>query len=101
MSRESRRDRERLERRHEGGEGAERGASASGATSGAKDRERSRTSPPQYVREVRGELRRVHWPNRRELAQYSAVVLVAVILLTAYIFAIDQLFGQIVLWIFA
>lgn len=97
MSRESRRDRERLERQ-QGGEGAQRGASES---AGASKSDRSRTSPPQFLREVRGELRRVHWPNRRELAQYSAVVLIAVALLTTYIFGIDQLFGQIVLWIFA
>lgn len=59
-----------------------------------------RTSPGQYVREVRSELKRVHWPSRREVTQYSIVVLIAVSLLTAYIFGLDQLFGQFVFWIF-
>lgn len=59
-----------------------------------------RTGVRQYVREVRSELKRVHWPSRREVTSYSIVVLVAVSLLTAYIFGLDQLFGQFVFWIF-
>jgi preprotein translocase subunit SecE len=59
-----------------------------------------RTSVAQYLREVRSELKRVHWPSRREVTQYSIVVLVAVSLLTAYIFGLDQMFGQFVFWIF-
>jgi preprotein translocase subunit SecE len=61
---------------------------------------RGRTGPRQYVREVRSELKRVHWPSRRELMQYTLVVLIAVSLLTVYIFGLDQLFGQVVFWIF-
>ena len=53
-----------------------------------------------FLREVRGELRRVHWPSRSEVASYSLVVLVAVTLLTALVFAFDQAFGSLVLWIF-
>jgi preprotein translocase subunit SecE len=49
---------------------------------------------------VRGELKRVQWPNRREVTSYSIVVLVAVTIITAYIFAVDQAFGQFVLRIF-
>jgi preprotein translocase SecE subunit len=41
-------------------------------------------------------MRRVAWPSRRELFSYSLVVLVAVSLITAYIFAVDQAFGQFV-----
>ena len=59
-----------------------------------------RTGPAQYVREVRSELKRVHWPSRRELTQYTIVVLVAVTLLMIYIFGLDQTFGQFVFWIF-
>ena len=59
-----------------------------------------RTGPGQYTREVRSELKRVHWPSRRELTQYTIVVLIAVSLLTVYIFGLDQLFGQVVFWIF-
>jgi preprotein translocase subunit SecE len=59
-----------------------------------------RTGPGQYVREVRSELKRVHWPSRREVTQYTIVVLIAVSLLTVYIFGLDQAFGQFVFWIF-
>lgn len=61
---------------------------------------KQRTGPAQFTREVRGELKRVNWPNRREVTSYSIVVLVAVTLLTAYIFGIDQAFGAFVLQIF-
>lgn len=61
---------------------------------------RERTKPAQFLREVRGELKRVSWPSRTEVASYSLVVLVAVTLLTVYVFGLDQMFGQFVLWIF-
>lgn len=59
-----------------------------------------RTGVGQYLRQVRSELKRVHWPSRREVTQYSIVVLIAVSILTAYIFGMDQMFGQFVFWIF-
>lgn len=61
---------------------------------------KERTSTRQFVREVRGEMRRVQWPSRREVTSYSIVVLVAVSLITLYIFGIDQAFGTFVFWIF-
>lgn len=65
----------------------------------AADRDR-RVGPRQFLREVRGELRRVAWPSRRELLSYSLVVLVVVSLLTLYVFGLDQAFGQLVFLIF-
>ena len=62
--------------------------------------ERSRTSPAAFLREVRGELKRVAWPSRREVASYSLVVLVTVALFTVYVFGLDQAFGQVVFRIF-
>ena len=53
-----------------------------------------------FLREVRGELRRVHWPTQRQIINYSSVVLVAVIILTAYVFVLDSIFSQLVLWVF-
>jgi preprotein translocase subunit SecE len=61
---------------------------------------RQRTGPRQFLREVRGELRRVAWPSRREVVSYSIVVLVTVSLITAFIFGLDQAFGALVLTIF-
>lgn len=62
--------------------------------------EPTRTGPAQFLREVRTELRRVAWPSRGEVVQYSLIVLVATFVIGAFIFALDQVFGQIVFWIF-
>jgi preprotein translocase subunit SecE len=59
-----------------------------------------RTSPVQFVREVRGELRKVAWPTRPEVVNYSIIVLVAVVLLTAYVAALDYGFGELLLKLF-
>jgi preprotein translocase subunit SecE len=61
---------------------------------------RQHTGPRQFLREVRGEMKRVAWPSRKEVASYSLVVLVTVVILMALVFALDSLFGQFVLWIF-
>lgn len=61
---------------------------------------KERTPPRQFVREVRGEMKRVQWPSRREVTSYSIVVLVAVSLITAFIFGLDFAFGRFVFWIF-
>jgi preprotein translocase subunit SecE len=44
--------------------------------------------------EVMAELRKVNWPDRRTVAGYTLVVLVAVTVITAIIFGLDYLFGQ-------
>jgi preprotein translocase subunit SecE len=58
-----------------------------------KNREQ-RVGPVQFIREVRGELRKVAWPTRDEVVNYSIVVLVTVVLLTALIFGLDYVFGE-------
>jgi preprotein translocase subunit SecE len=59
-----------------------------------------RTTPVQFLREVRGELRKVAWPTRPEVVNYSIIVLVAVVLLTAYVAALDYGFGELLLKLF-
>ncbi|QYJ15328.1 Protein translocase subunit SecE [Rubrobacter xylanophilus DSM 9941] len=53
-----------------------------------------------FVREVRAELGRVTWPNREQLQQSTAVVLIIVLVLTAYIAAWDFLFQSLARLIF-
>ncbi|MEX2658898.1 MAG: preprotein translocase subunit SecE [Acidimicrobiales bacterium] len=53
-----------------------------------------RTPPKQYVREVRGELRKVAWPTRPEVVRYSIIVLLTIIVLTTMIFALDYVFAK-------
>src|SRR5918996_3814928 len=63
-------------------------------------KKRKRVGPRQFLREVRGELRKVAWPGRREMVAYTLVVLFTVIVLTAYVFGVDFLVGKGVLWVF-
>lgn len=44
-----------------------------------------------FFREVRAELRKVAWPNRKELTSYTIVVLVAVAIVAVYVGVIDYL----------
>ena len=59
-----------------------------------------RTGPVQFVREVRGELRKVAWPNRDEVLNYSVVVLLGIVVLTAMIAGLDYVLGEAVLKLF-
>ncbi len=62
--------------------------------------EKERTSPRQYVREVRGELRKVAWPTKQEVIRYSIIVLVTIVVLTTMIFVLDYLFAKAVFSLF-
>ena len=59
-----------------------------------------RTSPRTFLKEVRGELRKVAWPTRSEVVNYSIIVLIAVVILTTYISLLDFGFGEAVLSLF-
>ena len=59
-----------------------------------------RTGPLQFLREVRGELRKVAWPTRPEVINYSIIVLITVVVLTAYIATLDFAFGEAVFKLF-
>jgi preprotein translocase subunit SecE len=60
----------------------------------------SRLFSRQGMHEVRGELRKVAWPTRSETINYSIIVLVALVVMTTFIFAIDWVFSQAVLKLF-
>jgi preprotein translocase subunit SecE len=61
----------------------------------------ARTTPLQFLREVRSELRKVAWPTRPEVINYSIIVLVAVVVLTAYVAGLDFFFGEALLNLFS
>lgn len=46
-----------------------------------------------FLKSVRGELRRVNWPDWEQLKQSTAVVLIIVVVLGIYIAAWDYLFN--------
>ncbi|MEZ5167613.1 MAG: preprotein translocase subunit SecE [Acidimicrobiales bacterium] len=59
-----------------------------------------RTKPMQFLREVRGELRKVAWPTREETINYSIVVLATIVVLGAMIYGLDWLFSTFILNLF-
>ena len=58
-----------------------------------------RTSPPQFFREVRGELRKVAWPTRQEVVRFSIIVLITIVVMTTMIALLDYAFGETVFWV--
>ena len=48
-----------------------------------------------FLREVRSELKKVSWPNKKELTANTIVVLVSVFLAATVIWIIDGFFAQI------
>lgn len=53
-----------------------------------------------FYRQVVAELRKVIWPTRHELLTYTAVVIVFVLIVMAYVGVLDVGFGQLVLAVF-
>ncbi|MDQ3761105.1 MAG: preprotein translocase subunit SecE [Actinomycetota bacterium] len=53
-----------------------------------------------FLREVVAELRKVIWPTRRELVVYTAVVLVFVSFMVAFVALLDMGLGRVVLTVF-
>ena len=86
MNREDKRRGSREERRTEGMKSA-----ASEPAHGG------RTSPQQFLREVRGELRKVVWPNRKEVTSYTIVVLVTTTVLVGIVWGMDEVIRRAVL----
>ena len=56
--------------------------------------------PRRFARDVRGELRRVTWPDRDQLRQSTAVVLIIVLVLAVYVAAVDFVFQSLVRLVF-
>ncbi|HXN60535.1 MAG TPA: preprotein translocase subunit SecE [Acidimicrobiales bacterium] len=61
---------------------------------------RKRTTPVQFVREVRDEMRQVAWPSRSELINYTSVVFTTLIIMIALIFALNLGFGKLITLLF-
>jgi preprotein translocase subunit SecE len=59
-----------------------------------------RTSPVQFAREIRDELRQVAWPSRAEMVNYSMVVFFTLVLMVGLIFLLNFAFGKGVFFMF-
>ncbi|MGH9128763.1 MAG: preprotein translocase subunit SecE [Acidimicrobiales bacterium] len=63
---------------------------------GRHTRREGRTTPVQFLRDVQGELRKVAWPSRPTLVNYSSVVLITLVLIVALIFGLNIAFQHLV-----
>jgi preprotein translocase subunit SecE len=68
--------------------------------SASRAHDEPRTTPAQYLREVRSEMRKVAWPTWPEVRKYSIVVLITVAIVTALVFGLDSGFGEISGWLY-
>ena len=60
---------------------------------------KSSSGMKKFLREVRGELKKVTWPTRRELTAYTGVVFIAVLLVAFLIWGMDTIFAYLFRWI--
>jgi preprotein translocase subunit SecE len=56
----------------------------------------AKTSPGEFIRQVRAETAKVVWPTRRETVTTAIMVVIMTTLLGIFFFGVDQLFSQIV-----
>jgi len=61
---------------------------------------KERVGPIQYIREVRDEMRKVAWPKWPEIRRYSIIVLVTVVIVTAFVGGLDAVFGILSGWLY-
>ena len=55
--------------------------------------EKKKTNPAQFVRQVRQELMKVTWPERRDTFISSAIVIVLIILFSLFFLLTDQIWS--------
>ncbi len=100
MNRQMKRMQERAERQQKRAGADRQSAPAATARRAQVQEKRKRTGIRQFLKEVRQELRKVDWPNRRELVSYTIVVLATIIVMTAFVAVLDYAFLKSVLELF-
>jgi preprotein translocase subunit SecE len=54
----------------------------------------ARTSPGEFIRQVRAETAKVHWPTRKETVATAIMVVIMTALLAIFFFGVDALFSS-------
>ncbi len=52
----------------------------------------AKTSPVEFIRQVRSETRKVAWPTRRETIMTGVMVMIMTVILGLFFFVIDKVF---------
>lgn len=56
----------------------------------------ARTSPGEFIRQVRAETAKVHWPTRKETVTTAIMVIIMATLLAIFFFGVDAVFATLV-----
>ena len=56
----------------------------------------ARTSPGEFIRQVRAETAKVHWPTRKETVTTAIMVMIMTALLAIFFFGVDAFFSTLV-----
>jgi preprotein translocase subunit SecE len=56
----------------------------------------AKTSPGEFIRQVRAETAKVHWPTRKETVATGIMVIIMTVLLAVFFFGVDALFSSLV-----
>ncbi len=59
----------------------------------------AKTSPAEFINQVRAEARKVVWPSREETVRTALFVAIMMLLLSVFFLGIDTLFGAIMRWL--
>ena len=59
----------------------------------------AKTSPGEFLRQVRAEASKIYWPTRQETVTTAIFVGVLMVLLAVFFLGIDSLFGAVVRWL--
>ena len=59
----------------------------------------AKTSPSEFVNQVRAEARKIVWPTSRETMMTTIMVFIMATILSAFFLGIDTVFGAIVRWL--
>jgi len=62
-------------------------------------RDMAKTSPGEFLRQVRAEVNKVVWPTREETVKTAIFVGILMVLLSVFFLGVDSLFGAAVRWL--
>ena len=52
-----------------------------------------------YLKQVRGEIRKVTWPSRAEVIRLSVIVVAVLVVMSAFMAVVDYAFARLMQWI--
>ncbi|KZY56715.1 preprotein translocase subunit SecE [Erythrobacter sp. HI0063] len=59
----------------------------------------TKTSPAEFVNQVRAETRKVVWPTREETIRTAIFVFIMMVILSLFFLGVDSAFGAVVSWL--